>query len=59
MASGSIMPTLPQTSVMFFALLIGFIVFITVRGELPAYLCVIGLGGKNCMMPAGAPTTTP
>jgi len=32
-----------QTSVMAAALLIGFIVFITMRGELPKYLAVIGL----------------
>jgi hypothetical protein len=34
---------MPQTSVIFAALLIGFAVFITVRGELPAYMHVIGL----------------
>lgn len=32
-----------QTSVIFFALLIGFIVFITLRQELKLYLAVIGL----------------
>ncbi len=32
-----------QTSVIFFGLLVGFIVFITVRGELNAYLQVVGL----------------
>jgi len=32
-----------QTSIMAAALLAGFIVFITVRGELPKYLAVIGL----------------
>jgi len=32
-----------QTGVIFFGLLIGFIVFITVRGELQAYLQVIGI----------------
>lgn len=36
-----------QTSVMFFALLVGFIVFITVRGELSAYLQVLGLSSGN------------
>jgi len=30
-----------------FGLIAGFIVFITVRGELPAYLCVVGIG-SNC-----------
>jgi hypothetical protein len=34
---------MPQTSVIFAALLVGFIVFITVRGELPEYMHVIGL----------------
>jgi hypothetical protein len=32
-----------QTSIIAAGLLIGFIVFITTRGELPAYLAVIGL----------------
>jgi hypothetical protein len=32
-----------QTAVVFFALLIGFIVFITLRGELRYYLQVVGL----------------
>ena len=41
---------MPNTSTIAFALIAGFIVFITVRGELPAYLCVIGLGG-NCAAP--------
>lgn len=39
-----------NTSQIAFALIAGFIVFITVRGELPAYLCVIGLG-SNCPSP--------
>jgi hypothetical protein len=34
-----------QTSVIFFGLLVGFIVFITIRGELAGYLAVIGLEG--------------
>jgi hypothetical protein len=38
---------MPQTSTIAFALIIGFIVFITVRGELPTYLGVIGLGNKS------------
>lgn len=33
-----------------FALIAGFVVYITVRGELPAYLCVIGIG-SNCATP--------
>jgi hypothetical protein len=32
-----------QTSVIMFALLVGFIVFITVRGELQSYLFVLGI----------------
>lgn len=36
-----------QTSVIFFALLVGFIVYITVRGQLSAYLYVLGLGGSS------------
>jgi hypothetical protein len=42
-------PTVPQTSVIFFALLIGFIVFITLRGELAGYLYVVGLGSKGAI----------
>jgi hypothetical protein len=34
---------LSQTSVIFFGLLVGFVVFITVKGELQAYLAVLGL----------------
>ncbi len=33
-----------QSSVIAFGLLIGFLVFITIRGELPQYEAVIGLG---------------
>lgn len=36
-----------QTSVIFFGLLIAFIVYITIRGELSAYLQVLGLSGGN------------
>jgi hypothetical protein len=32
-----------QSSVIFGFLLIGFVVFVTVRGELPQYLAVLGL----------------
>jgi hypothetical protein len=32
-----------QTAVMFFALVLSFIVFITVKGQLPAYRCVLGI----------------
>ena len=34
---------MPQTSVIAAAVIIGFIVFVTVRGELPAYLAVLGV----------------
>jgi hypothetical protein len=36
-----------QTSVIFFALLVGFIIFITVRGELSSYLTVVGLNSGS------------
>lgn len=32
-----------QTGVIFFALLVGFLVFITLRGELASYLRVVGV----------------
>lgn len=35
-----------QSSTIAFALIVGFIVFITVRGELPKYLGVLGLGSQ-------------
>lgn len=37
---------MPQSSTIAFALIVGFIVFITVRGELPKYLGVLGLGSQ-------------
>jgi hypothetical protein len=43
-----------QTSVIFFGLLIGFIVFITLRGELQAYLQVLGLAGGGMLNGRGA-----
>lgn len=36
--------SVPQTSSIAFALIVGFLVFITVRGELPAYLATVGIG---------------
>lgn len=52
------MPTVPQTSVIFFALLVGFVVFITLRGELQAYLAVIGLeGGSSVAAPSSTAST--
>jgi len=44
---------MPNTSTIAFALIVGFIVFITVRGELPAYLCVIGIW-SNCQTGTGS-----
>jgi hypothetical protein len=52
---GPDVPTLPQTSVIFFALLVGFIVFVTIRGELSSYLWVIGLGGSQPAAAAAKP----
>lgn len=50
--------SMPQTSTIAFALIIGFIVFITVRGELPTYLGVIGLGNKTVVpAPSGGSST--
>lgn len=39
------------------ALIAGFVVYITVRGELPAYLCVIGIG-SGCVQPNPQPTVS-
>lgn len=48
-----------QTSVIFFGLLIGFIVFITVRGELQSYLAVVGLeGGASAVNKPGVTLPT-
>jgi len=33
-----------QTGIIFFALLVGFVVFVTLKNELGAYLAVMGLG---------------
>lgn len=46
------MPSLPQSSTIAFALIVGFIVFITVRGELQKYLGVLGLGPDAVNGPA-------
>jgi hypothetical protein len=35
-----------QSSTIAFFLLAGFLVFITMKGELPAYAAVIGIGSK-------------
>jgi hypothetical protein len=48
---------MPQTSTIAFALIVGFVVFITVKGELPAYLCVLGIG-KNCPQPGQGSSLT-
>lgn len=52
------MPKMSQTSVIAAGLLIGYIVFITMRGELPLYLGVMGLGSQ-VVNPASATTTAP
>lgn len=46
-----------QTGTIAFALIVGFVVFITVRGELPTYLGVIGLGNVNVSPGTGAIAT--
>jgi hypothetical protein len=46
-----------QTGVIFFGLLVGFVVWITIKGELTGYMQVIGLksgGNTNC---SGSGTT--
>jgi hypothetical protein len=47
-----------QSSNIGFFLIAGFIVYITVRGELPAYLCVIGFG-SGCPAPNQTPNSIP
>jgi hypothetical protein len=42
---------MPQSSTIAFFMLAGFIVFVTMRGELPLYAAVIGLGSGQ---PVGA-----
>jgi hypothetical protein len=32
-----------QTALMFFALVVSFLVFVTVKGQLPTYLCIVGI----------------
>ncbi len=46
-----------NSSTIGYALIAGFIVYITVRGELPAYLCVVGLGNGCPSPPADVPVT--
>jgi hypothetical protein len=43
---------MPQTSVIFFGLLIGFVVYITDKGELTRYLGVFGLGKLPSAQPS-------
>lgn len=45
-----------QNSIIAFALLLGFIVFITMRGELQQYLAVVGL--SNAALPGATPTAS-
>lgn len=51
------MPKMSQTSVIAAGLLIGYIVFITMRGELPLYLGVMGLGSQ-VVNPASSTTAS-
>jgi hypothetical protein len=37
-----------QDSIIFFALLVGFIIYVTAKGELPNYLGCIGFGSGQC-----------
>ena len=53
------MPPVPQTSVIFFALLVGFVVFITLKGQLQQYLAVIGLEGSGTTLPTRAGISVP
>lgn len=48
-----------QTGTIAFALILGFVVFITVRGELPTYLGVIGLGNVNVKPSSTATVSNP
>jgi hypothetical protein len=52
-----------QTSIIAGALVIAYIVYVTVKGELPAYLSMLGIGGSCASTPSGcnpcASTTTP
>ena len=49
---------MPQSSTIAFALIVGFIVFITVRGELPKYLGVLGLGSQAVSGPSQTTSTS-
>lgn len=46
---------IPQTSTIAFALIVGFIVFVTVRGELPKYIGVLTGSGST---PSSTPSAT-
>jgi hypothetical protein len=46
-----------QSGTIGFALVLGFIVYITVKGELPAYLCVVGFG-TGCPAPGSGQTAS-
>lgn len=44
---------IPQTSTIAFALIVGFVVFVTVRGELPKYIGVLtGSGSASTSTPS-------
>jgi hypothetical protein len=43
-----------QTSVIFGALLVGFIVYVTSRGQLPQYLAIFGFGTTTSLVTSGS-----
>ena len=47
-----------QSSVIFAALIVGFLVFITIRGELTGYLQVLGIAPGGAAPPASASGST-
>lgn len=44
-----------QTSVIFAGLLIGFVVYVTLKGELPAYAAILWGSAPTSAVPASAP----
>lgn len=47
-----------QNSIIAFALLVGFIVFVTMKGELPQYLAVVGLAGGSAASSTSSTSST-
>jgi hypothetical protein len=62
---------LSQSSAIAAGIIIAFVVFVTVRGELPCYLAILGIASAGCQVPGvtgvatssfnlfGGPSTTP